>query len=96
MSPKLPPKKAALYDRRDEILWFDWDPIGCNEYEAARDEYHSYLPHVFSLAIGGNDTYKISSFLHECETINMGLAGNKKRCDAVAVLICSERDKTYP
>jgi hypothetical protein len=62
MSPKLPPKKAALYDRIDEILWFDWDPIGCNEYEAARDEYHSYLPQVFSLAIEGSDNYKFQIF----------------------------------
>lgn len=84
MSPKLSPRKAALYVRIDEILWSDWDPIGCCEYEVARDEYHSYLPRVFSLAIEDADAYRLSKFLYEYEAINMGLAGNKERCDAVA------------
>jgi hypothetical protein len=37
-----------LFKRIDDILWFDWDPIGIND-DAPRDEYESYTPPIFSL-----------------------------------------------
>jgi hypothetical protein len=32
-----------IYNQIDEILWKDWDPIGVNDFEDARDEYSSLL-----------------------------------------------------
>lgn len=32
-------EQILIYKRIDEILWFDWDPIGVNQIEEARDEY---------------------------------------------------------
>jgi hypothetical protein len=31
MGQKLPPEQLALYNRLDEILWNDWDPIVSRE-----------------------------------------------------------------
>ena len=44
MGKRFPPHQLGLYKRIDEILWEDWDPIGVNDVEEARDEYQSYLP----------------------------------------------------
>ena len=49
MGQKLPPDQMELYRRVDEVLHYLWDPIGVAGAPEARDEYYSYLPHVFSL-----------------------------------------------
>src|SRR5690606_29989731 len=37
-----------LYKKINDILWFDWDPIGVNDL-APSDEYHRYVPEIFTL-----------------------------------------------
>jgi hypothetical protein len=49
MGKKLSPKDKERYKRTDEVLHYIWDPIGIAGAPEARYEYHSYLPHVFSL-----------------------------------------------
>ncbi len=44
-----------LYKFIDELLWSEWDPIGVNEFEEARDEYQSYTHQVFGLKINMAD-----------------------------------------
>jgi hypothetical protein len=41
-------KDLLLYKKIDDILWFDWDPIGINDI-APRDEYRGYVSEIFEL-----------------------------------------------
>lgn len=63
-----------LYRRVDEVLRYLWDPIGVSGVPEARDEYHAYLPHVFSLLIHEADKSQIVDFLIKTETETMGLS----------------------
>lgn len=72
-----------LYNKIDEILWFDWDPIGLQEY-GPRDEYQDYLPEIFSMVVANADRKKIADRLFTFETVNMGLSGSMEKCLAVA------------
>ena len=73
MGKKLSAEQLALYRRIDEILWTDWDPIGVSKMEGCRDEYYSYLPHVFSLVLKNASAQELAMYLHEVVSQNMGL-----------------------
>jgi hypothetical protein len=77
-------KHKDVYKQIDEILWNDWDPIGVNEYEEARDEYQSYLPLVFNLKKNNAGKETIAQHLLKIETESMGLFGNIENCKSVA------------
>lgn len=76
--------EQILYRQIDEILWNDWDPIGINDCDEARDEYYSYLPHVWRFKLQGADAETIAQYLWTIETGNMGLNGNIEHCRKVA------------
>ncbi|MGV3612490.1 MAG: hypothetical protein ACO1N0_16145 [Fluviicola sp.] len=76
--------RKALFERIDEILWNDWDPIGINDSSEATDEYRSYVPHLVKLKLEGADTSKIANHLYLIETVNIGLSGNKIHCEEIA------------
>ena len=67
MGRRLSPHQAELYRRTDEILHFVWDPVGIAGEAAARDEYDSYVPQVFSLLERGADEQAIADFLLDIE-----------------------------
>lgn len=67
-----------LYDKIDEILWSDWDPIGINDIENIRDEYSSYVPYIVKLKLEGADIIKIANHLYQLETVSIGMTGNKE------------------
>lgn len=72
-----------LFKRIDDILWFDWDPIGVNDI-APRDEYQSYVPEIFRLLKSNVDKKEIADRLFRLETETMGMVGNMKRCLKIA------------
>jgi hypothetical protein len=74
MGQKLPPDQMELYRRVDEVLHYLWDPIGVSSAPEARDEYQSYLPHVFSLLTGGASTQQIADYLDTVTTQSMGFS----------------------
>ena len=74
MDKKLSPRQMELYKRIDEILFYKWDPIGVSDSDWERDEYHSYLPQVFSCALEPNPVESISNYLSVISTENMGLS----------------------
>jgi len=76
--------EQMLYKQIDEILWNDWDPIGINDCEEARDEYYGYLPHVWRFKIMNADAETIAEYLIKVETDRMGLFGNIENCRNVA------------
>jgi hypothetical protein len=84
MGEKLPPAELDLYNAIDEILWRDWDPIGVNDMPEARDEYQSYLPHIFRLAVEGKDAEHISSSLVATIEESIGLGASREHCLMVA------------
>ena len=86
MGTKLPPKEMSLYKRIDEILWKDWDPIGVNDSEQARDEYRGYLPHIFRLAVDGADPDQIARELMTAID-GMGLSINEDQNLTIATRI---------
>lgn len=68
----------TLYQAIDDILWYDWDPIGLNDNEKIRDEYQGYTPHIFTLKKQGADVFKIAQHLYRLEAIDMGMSGDKE------------------
>ncbi|KFF02808.1 hypothetical protein [Chryseobacterium luteum] len=62
----------------------DWHPIGLNDIVEVRDEYQGYTKHIFTLTIKGTDKIKISKYLYEIETVNMGMIGNKIHYEQIA------------
>lgn len=76
-------KDSLLYEIIDDILWTDWDPIGVNDI-APRDEYHSYVPEIFSLVKSGAVKEDIANRLYKLETHNMGIFGSREHCITVA------------
>jgi hypothetical protein len=87
MGQKLPPHQMELYKRIDEVLFYRWDPIGISDGAWARDEYQSYLPQVFKLALKNDLPEPIAKYLNVISTENMGLSSNKSNDLSVANLI---------
>lgn len=92
MGSKLSPKDQALYSAVDEVLHYIWDPIGISGVPHARDEYYSYLPHVFSLLRNGESDENISVYLGEIVTERMGLSANPQHDREVASVLVDWRD----
>jgi hypothetical protein len=76
-------REILIYQQIDDVLWYDWDPIGINDM-APRDEYQSYTPQIFNLVKSDTDRMLIAKTLSKIETYNMGLAGNIEKCLKIA------------
>ena len=81
-------KDFIVYKKIDDILWFDWDPIGINDI-APRDEYQSYVPEIFNLKKSGADREVIAKRLLELETVTIGMGGTIENCLTIADKIIS-------
>jgi hypothetical protein len=73
----------VIYKKIDDILWFEWDPIGVNDI-APRDEYQSYVIGIMNLKQSGAAQNELAQALFRIETEQMGLLGNFERCISVA------------
>jgi len=87
MAKELPPDQLELYKRIDEILFYKWDPIGISDSDWARNEYHSYLPRVFSYAMQSVSPESITTYLGVVTTENMGLSLAREHDQTIAELI---------
>lgn len=76
-------KDLFLYKKIDDILWFDWDPIGIKDI-GPRDEYQSYVPEIFGLVNSDADRQEIANKLHQFETENIGMSGTIDNCLRIA------------
>lgn len=77
------PKDLLQFQIVDDILWYDWDPIGINDI-APRDEYQSYTPQIFNLFKSNANINIIAKALSKIETVNIGLSGNMEKCLKIA------------
>ncbi|MCC2617130.1 hypothetical protein LJ739_12830 [Aestuariibacter halophilus] len=89
---KLSAEEQELYRRVDEILHYLWDPIGVSDIPLARDEYHSYLPKVFSLVISEAKHHEISEYLVKVESGSMGMSPNNGKAIEVAKLLIETKE----
>ena len=82
MGKKLPPDQLELYKKIDEILYYEWDPIGVSAINGPKDEYQSYLPQIFKMAMQDTPIAVIAKSLTDLATEGMGLtpdAGHDKK-----------------
>ncbi len=93
MGKRTSPQAVELHRRCDEVLHYMWDPIGVSGIPAARDEYDSYVPQVFSLVWNGSDEAALVRYLLSVESEQMGLAANPSRANEVAEVICNWRSE---
>lgn len=84
-------KDFLLFKKVDDILWFDWDPIGINDI-APRDEYQPYVAEIFGLVKAKSDRQEIADRLHKIETDNMGMSGTIEKCLIIADKILSKME----
>lgn len=76
--------EKELYTLIDKILWEQWDPIGINVDNNARNEYHGYIPLIFQKVLQNKSENEIANSLYEIEKNRMGLDGNYENCLRVA------------
>ncbi len=76
-------KDFLLYEAIDDILWFEWDPIGVKDF-APRDEYQSYVPEIFALKKSGAGSIEIAKRLSKLATESMGMGGTFENYLAIA------------
>jgi len=76
-------KHVLLCKKIDDILWFDWDPIGINDI-APRDAYQSYVPEIFRLVKSKSDRQEIANRLLKLENEIIGLSGTIENCLTIA------------
>ncbi len=76
-----------LYKAIDAILWKDWDPIGVNDCESARDEYQSYVPRLVRMKLGNASVEDIAEMLNQIVIYEIGMSSNIDECKRVAKLI---------
>jgi urocanate hydratase len=93
MAMKIKGNELELYRRVDEVLRYIWDPIGICDEPAARDEYHSYLPSVFSMVRARKTPKEIADRLRDIEEKMMGLTAKKDRLLKVAGILLAHREK---
>lgn len=82
-------KDFSVYKKIDDILWFEWDPIGINDI-SPRDEYQGYVPEIFRLVKTKAGREEIANQLYKFETENMGLQGSFENCLIVADRVLRE------
>ena len=85
-----------LYTRIDEILFYKWDPLHLSDTNWSRDEYESYVPDVFRLALDSESYDPIADHLTKIATAIMSMTENRNHDIEIAKLIFSLRtDEPY-
>ena len=79
MGTKLSQKELDIYVFVDDVLFYEWDPIGfSHDPDFPRDEYRGYLPTVYSKLKQAKSTQDISDYLIEIEKERMGFEPTKE------------------
>ena len=78
-----------LRTRIDEIMFYKWDPLHLSNSNWSRDEYESYVPEVFRLALESTSYQPIADYLTQVATEIMSMTADKEHDIEVAELIFS-------
>lgn len=88
--------EKQLWDKVKNILWEKWDPIGVYEPNAAwSDEYDSYVPYIYSLAVEGATQQQISNALTQIASDTIGLTaqmGNEHDFSIAGILVAAKNE----
>lgn len=71
-------KIKELNQRIDEVLYYEWDPIGVSDEPCARAEYSSYTMTILKYVLK-EDLNQVANQLSKIETDSMGLTTNSER-----------------
>jgi hypothetical protein len=66
--------KPLLLQRIDEILFYEWDPIGINHNLQVRDEYAAYTGKICHLLQEGVEETALAHYLGKLANQAMGLS----------------------
>jgi hypothetical protein len=80
-------KIKDLHKKIKNILLYDWDPIGVNEFPEANDEYDSYVSSIYKFIIMQKPVNEIYDYLVWLEGEHMGLIVDKQRAHHISKLI---------
>ena len=87
-------KQKSFYKEVARILWEEWDPIGVNDGDNEwNDEYDSYVPHTFKLAMNNADISKIAKHLSSSVSQNMGMTTNHNHDLKIAQIIIETKEQ---
>ena len=76
-----------------EILLREWDPIGVAHNPDCSNEYDRYARTISRYLSDGIDGYKLTAYLSQVQTVEMGLSSvDKERDKAIARLLLSLMD----
>lgn len=75
--------------RVDEVLFYKWDPLHFSNSTLPRDEYASYVPDVFRLALESESPDAVADYLTYVATERMCMNEDRQRDLEVARLIHS-------
>jgi len=76
-------KAVEIQESIRHILFYDWGPIGINDF-GLDDEYDAYIGGIYRLLASGASEYQIIERLYQIEIVNMGLNGNRERLKNIA------------
>ena len=94
---KLSKQDNELVKRIDEVLHYLWDPIGVRDVPAARDEYDSYVGHVFTMLKGEASNEQISKHLRNIRVVNMCMGQMEDRGseDEIASVLTDWKETSF-
>ncbi len=84
-------EQNALFEFIEDLLSYEWDPLGLNGF-GPRDEYQTYVPQLFSLAVGNATADQIAQKLRYLETETIGVAGDYEKCKQLARIIVQKKE----
>lgn len=76
----------------DRLVWEEWDPIGVNDVEAARDEYEAYIGGIANVVNTATSSKDVFEHLWQLETEQFGLVGHRMQTEAFAERLFALRE----
>ncbi|MBD0259208.1 MAG: hypothetical protein ICV83_26115 [Cytophagales bacterium] len=84
-------EQNLLFEFIEDLLSYEWDPLGLNGF-GPRDEYQTYVPQIFGLAVGNATVDQIARKLRSIETEAIGVTGNFEKCKQLARIIVQKKE----
>lgn len=80
-------KIDEIFQRLDEILFYQWDPIGISYSNGVRHEYEAYLPQLLYIAFTDRSVKAVMSYLDYAAAEWIGLAVKQEKLEEIAEMI---------
>lgn len=77
----------SMRTRVDEVMFYKWDPLHLSNSTWARDEYESYVPQAFKLALESTSYQPLADYLTHVATETMRMTEDRDHDVEIAQLI---------